>query len=423
MKHFYNALLLIIFLPLFTLAQSNYKPGYVVTLKGDTLHGFIDYQEWGSNPNSINFKATLTDNRSQSFTTVEINFFNVDKLESYRRYAGPVTMDVTDPNRISQGRDTSSKTAIIFLKLLQKGVRLTLYSYLDNIKTRFFIQESPDQMPEELVYRIYYDDKADNHVNVTENTYLKQFFALGQKYNIISDSFQWDIEHTGYNKPDILKITSEINGISKAEYKKQYNDKSILSPFAGVAFNVTSIAPFGRYQKSGAKSGTSLLPAISVGFNLPANPNTGKLIFRAELAASGNQYKSLTIPTGSPYVPVRYSYNQLWAAVEPQIIYNIYNTENFKLFVDVGLAITFYKYYNATYDINYAASVSSNNPLNFPSFFNTFSTPLLFKAGATFNKKFEIFIDYYNKESVSKDFYFNVNFDIMQIGVNYFLGK
>jgi hypothetical protein len=45
MKKSYLALLL--FLPFLSLAQSNYKRGYVITPKGDTLRGYIDFKEWG----------------------------------------------------------------------------------------------------------------------------------------------------------------------------------------------------------------------------------------------------------------------------------------------------------------------------------------------------------------------------------------
>jgi len=46
MKHLVKLLLIFILLPFISTAQTNYKPGYVVTLTGDTLHGFIDYKEW-----------------------------------------------------------------------------------------------------------------------------------------------------------------------------------------------------------------------------------------------------------------------------------------------------------------------------------------------------------------------------------------
>lgn len=38
-----------------TLAQKNLQPGAVITSRGDTLKGFIDYRNWEKNPIAIDF--------------------------------------------------------------------------------------------------------------------------------------------------------------------------------------------------------------------------------------------------------------------------------------------------------------------------------------------------------------------------------
>src|SRR5882757_9745214 len=116
MKNFYKALLAVFFLPLMAFSQSNYKPGYVVTLKGDTLHGFIDYREWNLTPTAINFKTAITDNKARKLTPEEINSFNINGLEAYERYTGTISMDATDERRINNGRDTSFRTETVFFK-------------------------------------------------------------------------------------------------------------------------------------------------------------------------------------------------------------------------------------------------------------------------------------------------------------------
>src|ERR1700733_6331117 len=93
MTQFYKLLFLLFLLPLFSLAQSNYKPGYVVTLKGDTLRGFIDYREWDSNPNAINFKTIAANKTAQSFTPADIVYFNIDDMETYQTYTGKISTD------------------------------------------------------------------------------------------------------------------------------------------------------------------------------------------------------------------------------------------------------------------------------------------------------------------------------------------
>ncbi len=91
-KYYLMGLLL---LPLLSIAQSNYKSGYVVTLKGDTLHGFIDYKEWGRNPKTINFKSTQNDKIRQLGLT-DINHFELEGYVSYHQYRVGMSLNPVD---------------------------------------------------------------------------------------------------------------------------------------------------------------------------------------------------------------------------------------------------------------------------------------------------------------------------------------
>ena len=42
-------------------AQQNYIPGYIINIDGDTLKGYINYQNWGSNPKKVYFKKEIKD--------------------------------------------------------------------------------------------------------------------------------------------------------------------------------------------------------------------------------------------------------------------------------------------------------------------------------------------------------------------------
>jgi hypothetical protein len=52
MKEIIKIVLAFLLLPVLASAQSNYKAGYVINLKGDTLKGFINYKEWNQNPST-----------------------------------------------------------------------------------------------------------------------------------------------------------------------------------------------------------------------------------------------------------------------------------------------------------------------------------------------------------------------------------
>ncbi|MGZ3753472.1 MAG: hypothetical protein ACXVAU_19460, partial [Mucilaginibacter sp.] len=158
---------------------------------------------------------------------------------------------------------------------------------------------------------------------------------------------------------------------------------------------------------------------ISFGADLMDSPNSDKLVFRVEATLAESQYKSIYIYTGSPFVPVRYSYDQLAIALAPQIIYNFYHEKDFRMYVGAGVALTFYQYFNATYDIDYAATKVTNAHLVTSNFFNTFRTPFVFKAGVMFNIKIGAFVKYVTAAPVTNDYYFSLNSSSMQIGLSY----
>lgn len=217
MKFSINILSVIFLLPLFSLGQSHFKSGYIVNLKGDTLHGYIDYRSWDLNPDYIKFKS-LTENTIAKLTVNDIDFFSIDKITSYKRYEVIISMDNTSEDHMIEFRDTSFKVATVFLKVLQKGKNLGLYSYSDAIKSRYYIGEQPGYEPVELVFRLYYDMNAVTMTHgrtVNEDTYMKTLFALALKYNAMSPWLQRSLEEAGYREYNLVQVIKKINAISK----------------------------------------------------------------------------------------------------------------------------------------------------------------------------------------------------------------
>jgi hypothetical protein len=428
MMKFCRPFLIILLFPFLSVAQSNYKAGYIVTLKGDTLHGFIDYQTWDSNPVVISFKSAISDPKPQKLTISNINYFSVDKLDSYQKFTCSITMDETDPSRLGAGRDTSYRIDTIFLKILQKGKNVALYSYTDGLKTRFYISEAAHYTPHELVYRTYYDNSAvtDTHGGtVSENTYLKQLFALANKYNALDDKLTSAFQTSGYTKSDLLSIVSRINNISKAEYEKKYSEHGKTNFYIGAGLNIsnTSSSSDSPFTQGGGKPYTSFLPVISLGINLVPNPNSGKVEFRAELSVAGVQFNSLYKLTVSPYMPVKASFNQLNISIAPQAIYNFYNAENFKFYGGFGYVFTYFKISNRYFGSQGSTNTMPDFQTTDPYFFNTTDNAFLLKAGLQFEKRFEIYFNYLTTTNTSHDGYFALVNNNEQIGFIYHFGK
>jgi hypothetical protein len=222
MKTFHKYFFVLPLLPFCGLAQSNYQPGLIVNLKGDTIRGMIDYIEWEYSPKSILFKSDSLAS-PQKFTVNQVKFFNVSvgHLAAFQRYVGPITTDKIDADHIQNGRDSSFKIDTVFLRLLQDGPRLKLFSYTDNLKTRFFIAGNFFEQPVELTYRMYWNtiDATDDRTTY-ETAFKGQLYDIGVKDQVMSPSLKAIISKSAYTEPDILKITSAINGISESDLAK-----------------------------------------------------------------------------------------------------------------------------------------------------------------------------------------------------------
>jgi hypothetical protein len=414
MKHLYK-LSLFIFLPFFTLAQSNYKPGYIVTTKGDTIRGFIDFRDWGSNPTTISFKSNQTSSKKKSFGLGEISSFNVTGLVTYKKFICSVSLDQVSTSNISTVRDTSFKVDTVFLKVLQQGTNAALYQYTDNIKERFYVGEAPGFTPVELIYRIYYDAAS---TAVNENTYQKQLFALSDKYKVLDDKQISLIQNSQYRQEDLLAIVSKINNVSKAEFEKNYVVHSKISFYGGAALNILqNSSSASSYSASGGVGYTSYLPSIKAGIDFLPDPN-GRLEFRVDVSANFAKFDALYKLTVEPYGPMQLSFNQVSIALTPQVILNIYNAQDFKFYIGVGVAPGLYRFSNP-----YFGSQNKNQDdglANEPYLFETSGFPFVLKAGFRVAKRLDIYFDYYTSTPTTNGGYFGLSNQSKQIGLNYY---
>jgi len=231
-------------IPIFAIAQINYKPGYVVTIKGDTIKGFIYYPGWDKNPKAISFKRDTDDVQSQKYGLNDIQYFNIDGRLSFQRNVCRISMNDINIDHLAYERDSSYRVDTVFLQILQRGKNLTLYSYSDNLKTRYYIGETPAFIPVELEYQIY-KDQVNAGETVHENTYQKQLFALAVKYQALDDKLSRTFEHSDYWEPDLVNITGIINGISDKEVlKKGLSHPSTLKKAALIVVGVFVVIEF-----------------------------------------------------------------------------------------------------------------------------------------------------------------------------------
>lgn len=254
MIRFLPGLLVITLLaPRLLFGQSNYQPGLIVNSKGDTVRGYINYAEWGNNPQSIWFKAGDA-GAAEKLSPSEVKYFKVfvGHLAAYRSYIGPVSTDNTEINHLSVGRDTSFRIDTVFLRVIQEGKNLILFSHEDSQKIRFFIAGNFSERPVELIYRIYYKDKDENGFDRTsyENDYKGQLYDVAAKHSAMNPALKKYIQQCDYKMDDLLYIASKINGLSESDVAKNNPIKpkgfnkvfAVAGAILVVVFLITEIA-------------------------------------------------------------------------------------------------------------------------------------------------------------------------------------
>jgi hypothetical protein len=361
-----------------------YHDGYVITNNGDTLKGYIDYRDWAQCPKSIDFKINIGDKKPQQFNPETVRKFEINGLGTYYSFIGMISGYGTDHANIPSGLDTSKKQDTIFLKQLVTGQHLTLFSHTLGTRIRYFIAE-PNIVPVELKYYEYLND--DNQI-ITTTPYKKQLVLYVLKYNLANTTLINKVGSSRFNQADLESLVNEINGKNGSDLNERINPIARKSPFrlfAGIGLSYTKTDLHDGSASPPNSYSTFLTPQISFGVDMFTNPNVQHIIFRAELSFSETS-QQFNPTTQTP----AYSSSQQSIIVTPQIIVNVYNKDNFKLYLNCGLRLNFSSYLQQPYGL---LTPWANFPL---------------QAGVVLNKNIEIAFTYigYGKRN-SSDFSFS----------------
>lgn len=427
MRLLYPLLFLTFLTPFISLAQNNYKPGYVVNLNGDTTHGFIAYKAWDKNPKTIIFKTDEHSAQKEQYSTSNAIAFGINGIEKYKRFALWISHDEVSHSEISAGSDTSKKFDTVFLRVITAGGSVTLYAYNDKVKQRFFISEK-DKAPVELVY--YTTADPDNQANsIVKAIYKNQLQKLVAVYKPNDQHLIDEVQTVDYKDYDLEKIVLALNG---SQYSATLTSKrGGIAFFAGVGVNNSTVTYLGTDELNG-KSSNSVFPQINAGADLYFDKNSQRFVLRFELGYTLNKVQLTTTYGESDTYAINvehYSellkFNQSIISFYPQLIWNIYNADNLKFYIDAGLAINYNLYNNEVYNITtyYSASnTQDTEPRAFPVLHTVvFNVPL--KAGVFLAHRFAIYAGYTPKTALNSLSGFAINLSSYQAGVDYFFGK
>ena len=418
MKHIFYTLILF-FICTIVNAQSNFKPGAVIDLKGDTIKGYIDYREWVFTPQKVSFKTNINDSKIKIYDKSNcLSFFLINT--EYKRFFVNVSMDKIAVGELSIGIDSTYRTDTIFLKNEVNSDKLSLYSYTDNIKPRFFIQEGND-LPTELIYKQFRN--PDDVVYIIDvDKYKLQLYNIASKRNLLTERNEKALRTLRYKKDDLIKLVSNINGVNV-----NTNISSGVKGYrlyAGVGINNTSLRYSGVSDLLVTPNNvytSSIAPSFSIGFDKYINKEVQRVLVRLELSYTSANPKMFFdySPPGGDHLIVNSSIKQTTIGITPQVIWNLYNTDKFKFYIDGGISINISNYKNEYSRLNINGLYKTNNlPIVVQ---NWISFPVC--VGVEFNKRVSIYTGYRNSSVISQQAAYAANTSSVFGGVNYFFGS
>ena len=366
----------------------------------------------GRKPKKHHFQFKLAKYKNEQ-TASDISAFGINGVEHYRSYYGPVSQASVSIAKLNYEIDSTVSVQHVFLRIITSGKNLTLLSYEDNIKERYFISENGAQ-PIELKYVKYISQKVANKVE-SINTYQQQLQRLVAKYQTGNKNLIDLIQRTNYEMKELKKVVLMING-NEDLTPAQKTSRTGSQFFLGAGANITQYT-FRKNAPTILNGATvsSTFPYIGTGVDYYLNNDIRKLIFRAELGITGAKvnYSTATLNNNGSEL----TFNQLSAIISPQIIYNFYNTSNFKIYLGAGLAFnvnnyTNHHYYNVYY-LGNIRSQSLDNNLKMGSDMNVVA-----RAGTRI-KNIEIYGAY--SPSAANAYFEKVT--AYRVGVNYLFGK
>lgn len=430
MKLFYKLLLPSLLLSSLAFGQKNFKDGYMINLKGDTVRGGIDYQEWEYNPALIHFKDASGTITNQTPANTKAFYLKQDGF--YQAFTLRLSHDVVSNVKPIAFLDSVKTVSSIFARRMLRGKILDLYVYNDASKIHYITVEKRNGRPLELTYHYYVFNAVQNNFNGFRN----QLLDYAQNYHVINDDLLNNIQNANYEEKEIVALVNAINGenaVVEAPDKKAVKEKvkkkeepkpapeidlsktSYVRFFAGADINTTWITYTGFIDLAeNAKPHNIILPQLNAGLDFSRDPDVSRLIMRLQISAFSGQLAAESANAKKTVDMVNFFFS-------PQVIYNFYIKDPVKLFVNFGFNYNVSSYSNLKYTVtnNRYGIINGQQPLTD----KWLAVPI--KAGIILNRRLEIHAGYIFPLDIDGNgaLGYNGTLTTVHAGVNYFFAR
>lgn len=342
-------------------SQSNFKKGYIIDIQGDTLPGYINYKEQVRNPAAFSFKSLLDDKTVREITVHNAQKAVIEGYKSFERFKVSISMNEKDYNRLETNANPPDRTDTVFLAVVVKGDKASLYSYRDKLKDRFYVVVPSQGGPVELLTK---EEMQGNQVS-TLRTYRRQLYQIAvDSHTSTPELVRW-MESASYSRTSLKNIVSKINTVNEKESGAGIHGSRKGAFFAGAGLNFSSITYKGKTlinangldnnggpaYKDQTKT-TSVMPVVSLGYDLFFHPAVQRSFLRTEIRATAVRSETNSLYKFSPpyteELTNRYKLLGVFLSLDPQFGYNLYNQNKLKIYATAGLSLRYSFYPSQT---------------------------------------------------------------------------
>lgn len=357
MRNVFYLFFLLFISPVLLLAQKNFQPGLVVLNSGDTIKGFVDYQEWASNPKKINFQP-VGEMPVQVLTVSDIAYFEINGNDAYQRVAATIDQAPVAISRVEHEGFRLDVFDTVFLRVLLKGSRLALYELIDD-KSHFFLQEKEGQ-PKELIYRVFHDKSS------VGNIYRLHTYRDQLKVYATEPATLHLIENSLYNQKQLVKVIEALDktAVAIVTLPNKRQKQKVFRFIAGPSINFSGMKGVGIGDDKESMKDAAAHIGITGGVNIFSARERGRFIFSLLLGYTQYNWNSQyqrdapnSAGTQKEIVSFRLAMNTFSFA--PFANYAFYNTAKIKVYGGMGLQFNYSVYPVNEYKVENSSSISN----------------------------------------------------------------
>ncbi|MDR3712392.1 MAG: hypothetical protein P4L51_06225 [Puia sp.] len=318
-------------------AQTSKRRSVVFLNNGDSAFGWIRYNGWSRNPETIEFYRDSAQKKGETYSASDLQSFQIFGYRAYQRAVLPHLVEGVLPAAAAGDLVTDGNSAgamdTVFLQVLVKGTAASLYSYKGS------------------AWIFYLQDSAGHYIGLQEGDdggkegFKRQLRKAATQVGRI-ELFE-KIETAEYTRESLSGIVEALNGQQKnVAYSSERTTRHYLRAFAGPGIGLTKLSVSGTEDfLQYIHFSNRITPSFSAGVDFTGSGDFEKSVLRLAVTYSSDYYNGSGPATTSTADQVSYIIKQ--TNIEPELgfLYHFSQTTRWRLYAgaSVGYAFAFYR--------------------------------------------------------------------------------